>query len=330
MQNKIALEEHFATQDTIGDSEPYFGKDVWPTKKVQLLDLLDERLRRMDDSGIELSIISLNSPAVQARTDAKLAIEIAQRANDQLAEQVAKRPDRFRGFAALPLQDPDAATAEVRRAVEDLGFLGALVNGYSQLGDADNALYYDHPQFRTFWGEVERLDVPFYLHPRLPLASQQRVTDGHPWLMGPAWQFSVETGTHALRLIGSGLFDAYPRLNVILGHLGELLPFNIWRTAHWADPTGRNPQGITVKKSFIDYLSQNFYFTTSGNFRTMAMRNVMEEVGTARILFSSDYPFEEMEEAATWFDAAEIGENDRQAIGRGNSARLFKLEGTTA
>lgn len=325
MQGKIALEEHFATRDTIGDSEPYFGADVWPTKKAQLLDILDERLRRMDDCGIELSIVSLNSPAVQARTDRQLAIDVARRANDQLAERIARRPDRFRGFAALPLQDPDAATAELRRAVEELGFVGALVNGYSQLGDADNALYYDMPQFRPFWQELARLDVPFYLHPRLPLASQQRTTDGHPWLMGPAWQFSVETGTHALRLIGSGLFDEFPGLTVILGHLGELLPFNIWRTAHWADPEGRNPQGVPIRKSFIDYLRQNFYVTTSGNFRTMAMRNVMEEMGTARVLFSSDYPFEEMEEAATWFDRAEIGENDREAIGRENARRLFKI-----
>ncbi|HKY81173.1 MAG TPA: amidohydrolase family protein [Sphingobium sp.] len=326
MKDKVALEEHFATEDTIGDSEPYFGRDLWPAKKAQLLDLLDERLRRMDASGIELAIISLNSPAIQARTDTALAIEIAQRANDQLAEQMARRPDRFRGFAALPLQDPDAATREIRRAVEELGFVGALVNGYSQVGHIDNSTYYDLPQFRPFWQEVERLDVPFYLHPRLPLASQQRSTEGHPWLMGPAWQFSVETGTHALRLMGSGLFDECPGLTVILGHLGELLPFNIWRTSHWASAEGRNPQNIPAKKSFIDYLRQNFYVTTSGNFRTMAMRNAMEEMGTDRVLFSSDYPFEEMEEAALWFDAAEIGENDREAIGRNNARRLFKID----
>jgi 2,3-dihydroxybenzoate decarboxylase len=325
MKNKIALEEHFATEDTIGDSQIYFDKDLWPIRKRQLLDIQDERLRRMDDCGIELSIISLNSPAVQSRADKKVAIDIAKRANDQLAEHIAKRPDRFRGFAALPLQDPEAATAELTRCVEQLGFVGALVNGYSQ-GVAENAgAYYDLPQFRPFWAEVERLDVPFYLHPRLPQPSQRLMTEGQPWLMGPAWEFSVETGGHALRLIGSGLFDEYPRLTIILGHLGELLPFNIWRTSHWASADGRNPQGVKAKKPFIDYLRQNFYVTTSGNFRTIAMRNCMEEMGVQRVLFSSDYPFEEMEEAATWFDAAEIGENDREAIGRDNARRLFKL-----
>jgi 2,3-dihydroxybenzoate decarboxylase len=326
MKNKVVLEEHFATQDTIGDSEHYFGRDAWGIKKAQLLDILDERLRRMDDCGIELSILSLNSPAVQSRTDAAIAIEIAKRANDQLAEQVARRPERFRAFAALPLQDPEAAANELRRTVEELGFVGALVNGYSQVGDPNNALYYDLPMFRAFWREVERLDVPFYLHPRLPLPSQYLTIEGHPWLMGPAWQFSVETGTHALRLIGSGLFDECPKLTVILGHLGEFLPSHIWRTSHWASANGRNPQGVPAKKPFIDYLRQNFYVTTSGNFRTLAMRNAMEELGTARVLFSADYPFEDMEEAAAWFDAAEIGENDREAIGRENARRLFKLD----
>jgi len=326
MIDKIALEEHFAVPDTVGDSEVFFGKDIWPERRAQLLDVADGRLRLMDKAGIELAIISLNAPAVQARPDTALAIDIARRANDQLAELVAAHPDRFRAFAALPLQDPDAATEELRRTVTELGFVGALVNGFSQIGTADNATYYDLPQYRSFWAEVERLEVPFYLHPRMPLASQLMGIEGHPWLMGPAWQFSVETGTHALRLIGSGLFDDFPRLQVILGHLGEFLPFNIWRTSHWASPDGRNPLGVRAKRSFMDYLSDNFYFTTSGNFRTIAMRCVQEEVGTDRVMFSTDHPFEDMDEAAAWFDAAEIGENDRRAIGRDNARRLFKLD----
>jgi gamma-resorcylate decarboxylase len=325
MQNKIALEEHFASRDTIGDSEHYFDKKMWTIKKPQLLDFLDQRLRRMDACGIEMSILSLNSPAVQSRTDTALATEVARRANDQLAEQVARRRDRFRGFAALAMQDPDGATNELRRTVTDLGFVGALVNGYTQVGNVDNAVYLDLPQFRPFWREMERLDVPFYLHPRLPLPGWTHITDGHPWLMGPAWQFGIETSTLALRLIGSGLFDECRKLTVILGHLGEMLPSNIWRISHWASPNGRHPQGVQIKNTFIDYFRKNFYVTTSGNFRTIAMRNAMEEMGVGRVLFSTDYPFEEMEEAATWFDAAEIGENDREAIGRDNAERLFRL-----
>ncbi|MBY8608804.1 MAG: amidohydrolase [Burkholderia sp.] len=325
MQDKIALEEHFATPDTIGDSERYFTADIWPARRRQLLDLQEERIERMDACGIGYTILSLNAPAVQAIADPRRAIDVARRANDLLAEQVARRPERFGAFAALPLQDPDAAARELDRAVTELGFKGALVNGFSQIGSADNATYYDLPQYWPFWGEVERLGVPFYLHPRNPLPSQQLAYEGHPWLLGPGWAFSPETGVHALRLIGSGLFDAYPSLQVILGHLGELVQNNIWRTSHWASATGKNPLGVKAKRPFIDYFREHFHVTTSGNFRTIAMRNAIDEIGGDRVLFSTDYPFETMEEASTWFDAAEIGDNDRQKIGRDNAKRLFRL-----
>ena len=326
MRNKVALEEHFATEETIGDSQEYFGADIWPTRKSELLDVQDRRLQTMNECGIDYSILSLNAPAVQSRSDTRVAIELAKRSNDELAEHVARHPDRFGAFAAVPLQDPEAAAQELTRAVRDLGFVGALVNGFSQIGSDDNATYYDLPQYRQFWATVEDLDVPFYLHPRNPLPSQSLIIEGHPWLMGPAWQFSVETGGHALRLIGSGLFDDYPRLQVVLGHLGELLPYNIWRTSHWASANGKNPMGVPAKRPFIDYLRSNFFVTTSGNFRTIAMRNAMAELGTERVLFSTDHPFESMREASDWFDACEIGENDREAIGYRNARRLFKLD----
>ncbi|EFV13824.1 amidohydrolase family protein [Segniliparus rugosus] len=325
MKNKIALEEHFATPQTIGDSEEYFTADVWPERRRQLLDLNSERVDRMDACGIEYSILSLNAPAVQAIPEAAKAVDVARHANDALAEQVSAHPNRFGAFAALPMQDPDAAAAELNRAVTELGFKGALVNGFSQIGSLDNATYYDLPQYRPFWAEVERLGVPFYLHPRNPLNSQQLGYQGHPWLLGPAWAFSMETGLHALRLIGSGLFDAYPNLTVILGHLGELVATHLWRTSHWASPDGKNPMGVVTEQSFTDCFRRNFYVTTSGNFRTIAMRNAMEEIGSNRVLFSTDYPFETMEEAATWFDHAEIGENDRERIGRNNAAELFGI-----
>jgi len=325
MQDKIALEEHFASPDTIGDSEHYFSADIWPQRRQQLLDLESERIERMDACGIGYTILSLNAPAVQGIVDTQRAIDVARRANDLLAEQVARRPDRFGAFAALPMQDPEAAARELHRTVSDLGFKGALVNGFSNIGSVDNATYYDLPQYWPFWSEVARLDVPFYLHPRNPLESQRLSWDGHPWLMGPAWAFSVETGVHALRLIGSGLFDAYPKLQVILGHLGELVQNNIWRTSHWASANGKNPMGVKATLPFMDYFRQNFHVTTSGNFRTITMRNAMDEIGSDRVLFSTDYPFETMEEASAWFDGAEIGDNGRQKIGRDNARRLFRL-----
>jgi gamma-resorcylate decarboxylase len=170
MRGKIALEEHFAIPETLADSRGYFPDRVWQEVKSRVLDLHDRRLSLMDAHGIEMMLLSLNAPAVQAIPDAAKADETARRANEYLAEQVAKRPDRFQGLAALPMQDPTRAARELERCVKEHGFRGALVNGFSQIDDADAAVYYDLPQYRPFWATVERLDVPFYLHPRNPLS----------------------------------------------------------------------------------------------------------------------------------------------------------------
>ncbi|HVX91650.1 MAG TPA: amidohydrolase family protein, partial [Xanthobacteraceae bacterium] len=228
MQGKIALEEHFAIQATLGDSQ-VFGPHVWEALGPRLLDIQKLRLAEMDKHGVAMMILSLNAPAVQAIHDVKRAIAVAREANDVLAAEVAKRPDRFAAFAALPMQDPDAAIAELTRCVSELGFVGALVNGFSQAGTPDNVLYYDLPQYRPFWRTVERLDVPFYLHPRNPLPAWSRFYEGHNWMLGPNWAFAAETAVHALRLIGSGLFDDCPNLQIVLGHLGEGIPIYLWR-----------------------------------------------------------------------------------------------------
>ena len=270
---------------------------------------------------MEKMIVSLHAPAVQRIDDKRKAIEVARRANDLLAQQIAKRPDRFEGFAALAMQDPDAAAKELQRCVKDFGFKGAMVNGYSQLGNPENCLYYDLREYWDFWGVVEQLDVPFYLHPREP--SQRRAYEGHPWLIGPAYGFAAETGLHALRLLGSGLFDKYPRLTLILGHLGEALPFNLHRMDQriaWS------PMGYPAKKKISEYFQRNVYITTAGNFRTQSLISCMLEIGADRILFSTDYPFEQVREAAEWFDAASISEADRLKIGRLNALELFKIE----
>jgi 2,3-dihydroxybenzoate decarboxylase len=271
-----------------------------------------------------MMLLSLNAPAVQAIPDPGQADEIARRANDYLAEQISKRPDRFQGLAALPMQDPARATRELERCVKELGFRGALVNGFSQVDDADTAVYYDLPQYRPFWAMAERLDVPFYLHPRNPLPRDAKIYDGHPWLLGPVWAFGHETAVHALRLMGSGLFDAHPRLQIILGHMGENLPFALWRVDN-ANAWIPNRHSYPAKKHIRDYFRDNFYVTTSGNFHTPALLNTMLEVGADRIMFSTDWPFENIDHAANWFDACPISENDRMKIGRTNARRLFKL-----
>jgi 2,3-dihydroxybenzoate decarboxylase len=320
--NKIALEEHFAVEETLGDSKQFMPADFWSELRSRLLDVAEQRLRRMDDAGIELSILSLNAPAIQVIDDPGQAVAIAARANDALAEQVARRPDRFAGLAALPMQDPEAAARELRRCVKELGFKGALVNGFSNTPDGLGCLYYDQPQYGRFWDEAAALGVPLYLHPREPLESQRMIYEGHPWLMGPVWAFGQETAVHALRLMASGLFDRRPELTIILGHLGEGLPFSLWRAEHRIRKFSR---GCPAQRPLGEYFRNNFYITTAGNCRTQALLATMLEVGADRILFSTDYPFEEMQEAADWIESATISETDRLKIARTNAAKLFNV-----
>lgn len=325
MNGKIALEEHFATEETLMDSAGFVPDKDWPELRSRLLDIQDRRVRLMDEHGIETMILSLNAPAVQAIADPVRANETARRANDFLAEQVAKQPRRFRGFAALPMQDPELAARELERCVKELGFVGALVNGFSQDSRSAVPLYYDMAQYWPFWAAVQALDVPFYLHPRNPLPADARLYDGHAWLLGPTWAFGQETAVHALRLMGSGLFDRYPALNIILGHLGEGLPYSMWRIDHrnaWVKATPQYP----ARRKIADYFNENFYLTTSGNFRTQTLIDAILEIGADRILFSTDWPFENIDHAADWFDNTSISEADRKKIGRGNAQDLFKLQ----
>ena len=324
MLGKISLEEHFALPETVEASKGPLPADSWNELRTRLLDIQDRRLKLMDRHGIETMLLSLNSPAVQAIPDAGKAIELARRANDYLAGEIAKRPDRFAGFAALPLQDPNAAADELTRCVRELGFKGALVNGFTQAGDPNTPLYYDLPQYWPFWEVVERLEVPFYLHPRRALPQDSRLYEGHRWMTGAAWGFAHETAAHALRLMASGLFDKYPKLTILLGHLGEGLPAGIWRVDNcnaWA--IEKHP--YAARKKLGEYFQANFFITTSGNFSTPTLIGAMLEVGADRIMFAADWPFENIDHAATWFDAAPISESDRRKIGRSNALKLFKL-----
>ncbi len=322
MKGKIAFEEHFSTPETLIDSErPHGNTPIWPELKHNLLDMHGSRLEKMDKLGIEISVLSLNAPVLQAMWDTKATIELAKRSNDFLAEVLVKHPKRFLGFAALPMQDPEAAAQELTRCVKELGFVGALVNGYTERGKPGTAFHYDLKEYWPFWAQVEKLDVPFYLHARD--LSRKEIFDGHPWLLTAAWSFGVETATHALRMICSGLFDAYPKLQIILGHLGEGLPYTIWRTDHRIE---KDPRGITIKKKVNDYFRQNFWATTSGNFHTQTLLDCMWELGGDRILFATDFPFEDMEEAAGWLDGCDINPHDKRKIARENAVRLLKLD----
>jgi gamma-resorcylate decarboxylase len=327
MQGKIALEEHFAIPETAADSMGYFPERVRAEVGARNADIHGRRLALMDEYGIEMMLLSLNAPAVQAIPDPAQATAVARKANDYLAEQVHQRPDRFQGLAALAMQDPDGAARELERCVNELGFRGALVNGFSQVRDPESAVYYDLPQYRPFWATVERLGVPFYLHPRNPLPRDAKIYEGHPWLLGPIWAFAQETAVHALRLMGCGLFDAHPKLQIILGHLGEHLPYAMWRIDNsnaWIE----NRSNYPAKKLMREYFCANFHITTSGNFQTQALIDAMLVLGSDRIMFSADWPFENIDHAVNWFDSCPISEPDRLKIGRTNALRLFKLNGS--
>jgi 2,3-dihydroxybenzoate decarboxylase len=323
MQNKIAIEEHFAIDDTLRESTEYALPGQLNAFERRMLDFDDERIREMDAHGIAFAILSLNAPGVQSVFEPRKAIDVARRANDALAAAVARHPDRYAGFAAVPMQEPEAAIVELARGVKELGFKGVMLNGFSQVGDAETIVYYDDPRYAPFWAALEQLGVPFYLHPRDPLPDRVTFYDGHPWLRGASWAFGVETATHALRLMASGLFDRHPKLTGILGHLGEMLPYCIWRFDHRVT---KRPRGIPARLTFTQYLRSNFFVTTSGNFHTNTLEAAIAELGVDRVLFAVDYPFEECADAATWFDACDIGPGEREKIGRTNAAQLFGLK----
>ena len=323
MQGKIAVEEHFVTPelaDTIFGSIGW-DQSEWREMARQLQHTGERRLADMDAAGIEVAALSLAAPCIQDEFETSRAIERSRHANDALVEVVAAHPERYVGLAALPLQDPAAAADELERCVIDLGFRGALANGYSSVGNLETAAYYDEPRYHEFWERVAALGVPFYLHPRNPLPTQRRIYDTREELLGPTWAFTVETATHCLRLIVSGLFDRFPDLTIIIGHMGELLPFAVQRTEQRLS----HVPASTLQRSPQECLRENFYLTTSGNFHTPSLIGALLQVGADRLLFAADYPFERTADAAGWFDHVPISETDRLKIGRTNAQRLLKL-----
>ncbi len=320
MNGKIALEEHFVTPEL----ERCAAAVGWPeTAWRKVLDGLEDvaggRLAEMDRCGIELAVLSLSSDGIQSIPDPDDAVRTAREANDALAAVVAGQPDRFAGFAALPLQDPTAAMEELTRTVVELGFVGALANGYSDLPGGEVA-YYDQPEYEPFWQRVAELGVPFYLHPRNPVDGGGRAYAGRPELLGPTWAFGVETGTHALRLILSGLFDRVPGLQIILGHQGETLPFAI---ARLEQRLSRRPHALTKLPRAV--LREHFHMTVSGNYHTPSLLGLLLELGADRVLFSADHPFEAMHDASDWFDGLPISDSDKLKIGRNNAESLLGL-----
>ena len=318
MVKKIALEEHFLCPGfedywklTVGDVDPA----IYSQLVARLSDFGDLRLAAMDRAGIARSVLSLAGPGVQAEPDAKTACRKAREANDFLARQIEKQPDRYSGFAHLPMQDAGAAADELERCQRELKFCGAMINGHT------NGQYLDHPSLQPFWDRAQTLGAAIYIHPTDPV-TPSRALDGHVGLRRATWEWGFETGSHALRLVFGGLFDRFPRAKVALGHLGETLPYLLWR---FDSRTGPDFYNVGLKKPVSHYIKTNIEITTSGMCSAEPLNCAIAALGHDRIMFSADYPFEKAEEAGHWLETEKLDEKVRADIAYNNAARLLKL-----
>jgi 2,3-dihydroxybenzoate decarboxylase len=305
MIRKIALEEHFLCpgfdgywRATVGSIDPTVASGLL----ARLTDFGEMRLETMDRAGIARSVLSIAGPGVQRERDAAVAVRRAREANDFLAREVEQRPDRYSGFAHLPMQDPQAAADELERCLRELKFCGAMINGHT------NGQYLDHPALYPFWERAEALQATIYIHPADPVTPAP-VLDGHDGLRRATWEWGFETGSHALRLVFGGLFDRFPQARIALGHLGETLPYLLWRFDSRA-----KLYRVALKKRPSDYIRQNIVVTTSGMCSPEPLNCALAAMGTDRVMFAADYPFESVEEAGQFLDEVQIGESVRADI----------------
>lgn len=317
---KIGLEEHFVTPDLVGygaSAATIAQPDRWAEAGRRLLDLFDERVDEMDAAGLDMQVLSLNAPGIQAEPDAEIASAAASKVNDFLAGVVADHPGRFGGFAALALQDPAGAADELERAVRELGFVGALVNAHT-LGR-----YLDDRAFDVVWERAQALDVPLYLHPANGVDSAHVLSD-HPEMLGPMWSWGIDTSTHVLRLVFGGVFDRFPQAKLLLGHMGEGLPYVLWRLdSRW---DFHNRHGVELELGYPSkYLKRNLWVTTSGACSPEPLRCAIDALGVDRVLFATDYPFEDMSVATAFIESAPLTDAEREAVTHRNAEDLLRI-----
>ncbi len=321
----ITLEEHFVSPSFLeGPGKNMVAQAKNPHSYIgrlfgQLCEVGKKRVEEMDAAGIDVQVLSLNSPGVE-QLDAEEARRIAKDSNDFLADIIKAFPQRFGGFAAVPTADPAAATDELERTVRDCHFLGAMINGHVQGQYLDN---------KKFWPLLERcqaLSVPIYLHPTLPpkqvIAASYSGFDPalSNMLAGAGWGWHMETATHVIRMILGGVFDQFPRLQVIIGHMGEALPFMVQRFDRIL-----NTDVTKLKRPVSAYLRENIWYTFSGFNYTSTFLDLLLEVGVDRIMFSVDYPYASMAEGRAFLDNLPVSTTDRERIAHGNAENLLRL-----
>ena len=321
----ITLEEHFVSPGFLAGPGREFIERMRNTgprgAKVmqQLQDVGDGRLAEMDAAGIEMQVLSLNAPGVE-QADVEEQVAIARESNDFLADAVKKNPKRFAAFACLPVAAPDQAADELDRRVKQQGFKGTLINGHTR------GRYLDDKYFSPILERAEALNVPIYLHPTVPAKPVVDVLYGgfsptvSAVFAAAGWGWHIETGVHLIRMILGGVFDRYPKLQVVVGHLGEAVPFMLPRM-------NRNfpPEMTKLARPFAAYLRENVHYTFGGFNFPATFLDLFLEVGVDRIMFSVDHPYGSMVEARTFLDQLPISPADRERIAHGNAERLLNL-----
>jgi 2,3-dihydroxybenzoate decarboxylase len=320
MNMRIALEEHFIV-DAPAHIErwktviPFIPESAVAKIEQVLCDVGEGRIAAMTQAGIDFAVLS-NVGTVQGQLDAATAMKLAREANDHLAKAVQAHSRHFAGFATVPLQDPVAGAAEFERAVRDLGMKGALIIGQT------GGLYLDHDRFSPFWERAQALDAPIYLH-AADAAVAPVTYAGRPELEGATWSWTAETAAHTLRIIFGGVFNRFPKARLLLGHMGEALPYMLWRIDKRSQAFSK---GETTTPSEI--FRRNVAITTAGVFSNEPLDCALEALGEDSVMFSVDHPFEDMKEASSWLDAAPVQDAVREKISSGNARRILNLFNT--
>ncbi len=311
----IAIEEHYWDEEL---AKTYTGGEAGRPgeQQTRLYDLGALRIKEMDEAGIDIQVISHGAPSTQ-KLPAETAAELTRRVNDRLHAAVSGNAKRFAAFAALPTAAPEAAADELERTTK-LGFKGAMLHGLA------NGMFLDDKKFWPIYERAEKLDVPIYFHPGLPQPDVLRIYYGDyakdfPSFTRAGWGYTVETATTAIRMVLSGVFDKYPKLKVILGHLGETLPFLVWRVDHALARPGQKSM------TFRDIFCNNFYVTTSGNFSNPALLCCVMEMGIDHILYAVDWPFVMNPPGTKWMEGVPLCDEDKAKILSGNAKRLLKM-----
>lgn len=284
-----------------------------------LLDLGAGRIAAMDRDGIDMQLLMLSSPGVQV-FDAATATRLAANANDVVAAACRAHSTRFAALATIAPQDPESAARELERGVRTLGLKGALVNSHT------NGEYLDQPGYTPIFEAAQALDVPIYIHPREPAGAMREIMSG-PVAGGPAWAYGVEVGTHVLKLIGAGIFDRFPRLKLVVGHMGEALPFWLPRIDNrYVAMRGSMFGGARpMRRLPSDYVRENLWVTTSGMNYWPQLRMTLDVLAPERVLYATDYPFEDQGEAVRLVEAMPLDATAKKALFEDNAVRLFKL-----